>query len=162
MIRKYLFWGLTLVLVAAIFVLVIHGRRLEQRETGSSVEAVKESEATQTRVWAPPDMVIMQSKMRLNKSADGAQYLSARHEVEIRNNGKIPYTNIELRFTYLDGGAKVIETRYYVIKQIVQANTGLTSVDIEMDHLPASTTNCRTTLVYADMGTPAPIEARER
>ncbi|MBP1624567.1 MAG: hypothetical protein H6Q07_2587, partial [Acidobacteria bacterium] len=53
MIRKSLFWGLTLVLVVALISLIVRGRRLEKQQAGKSVEVVQESEPSPIRVLAP-------------------------------------------------------------------------------------------------------------
>ncbi len=153
MIRKSLFWGLTLVLVTALVSLTLRGRRLEKQQSSRAVEIVRPSKTTSTRVLMPQDLEIAQSRMQLEESTGGnAKFRIARHTIEIRNNGKVPYCRIQLGFDYLNRNGKPLTTRTQSVSRIILPGTSLKPVDITLDGLPASTANFRVTIVYADIG----------
>jgi hypothetical protein len=168
MIRKSLFLGLTLVLIVALINLIIRGRRLEKEKSSKLVEVVKDSEPTPTRVLAPQDLEIIQSTMKLVREAAVKQLPTARHEIEIRNVGKVSYGEIQLRVVYLDRNGKVLTTKTRSIAQTILPGITLKFADILIDGVPASAAACRVTIVYADMGLAAqtgclsPFSPRER
>ncbi len=151
MMRKYLFWGLTLVLVAAMIILIIRGRNLEKQEMNQVVEIIKESKSSATRVWAPRDIKIVQAKMQLVQAAGKVNLISAKNEIEIRNNGKTTYSGIQLSLAYLDGKAKVLTTRLHAVEQTIPPGADLKLSDIKMEDLPASVTDCRASITYAEI-----------
>jgi hypothetical protein len=155
MIRKYLIWGLTFVLIAAVIFLGIRGRRLEKQQATQVVEVVKESEPTATRSWAPRDVEIVIAKMMLDETSGKKQNLAARHHIELRNNGQIPYIRIQLNMEYLDGRGKVLEARPYRVDQTIPQGSAIKLDDIKIDKLPTSTADCRVAVIYADVK-PAP------
>ncbi len=156
MMRKYLFWGLTLVLVVALVNLIIRSRRLEQQQSSQVVEVVRQSKPTATRVLAPQDLVIVQSKTTLERKAGGKAQI-ARHEIEIHNNGSVPYGGIQLSIDYLDRGGKVLASRTNPIASTVLPGATVKLGDITTDDLPASTASAKVAIVYADIEhAPAP------
>jgi hypothetical protein len=158
MIRKYLIWGLTFVLIAAAIALGIRGRRLEKQQAAQVVEVVKESETTATRSWAPRDVEIVLSKMLLEKAAEKKQPLTAQHHIELRNNGQVLYDRIQLKIEYLDSRAKVLETRLHSVEQIIPQGTVIKLDNIKIDKVPASTEDCRVAVVYADVKPATPSQ----
>ena len=153
MLRKSLFWGLTLVLVVVIVNLVVRGRRLEKEKADQVVEVVQESKPSPTRVLGPQDLDIVQSKMILEGASDmKPQSHAARHEIEIRNNGDVAYGEILLRFSYLDGMGKVRATKTQSVIRTLMPGAALVLSDILIDSIPASTADCRVSVVYADIG----------
>jgi hypothetical protein len=152
MIRKSLFWGLTLVLVVALVFLMVRGRRMEKKQSGRLVEAIQQSKSTPTRVLGPQDLEIIQSKMHLQGEAGATKpFLAAHHEIEIRNNGNVPYGEIQLRFAYLDRSGKVLITKTHSATQGILPGAILKLADIMVDGLPAATTSFRVTVAYADI-----------
>jgi hypothetical protein len=153
MIRKSLFWGLTIILMAVIVNLMIQGRRLEKKRADQVVEAIQESKPSATRVLGPRDLEIMRSKMIVENESDiKRQSYTAQHEIEIQNNGNVPYGEICLRFTYLDGKGNILATKTRSINRTLMPGADLTISDIMIDDIPATTTNSRATIVYADIG----------
>jgi hypothetical protein len=153
MIRKSLFWGLTLILVIALVNLIIRGRRLEKQQASRLAEVIQESKATSTRVLAPRDLEIVRSKMQLEEEVGGRiRSQTAWHEIEICNDGKIPYSGIQLSFDYLDSRGKLLATRTYSIVQTILPGATLKLVDITVDGLPVSTANSHVVIAYADIG----------
>ncbi len=152
MIRKSMFLGLTLVLVVALVFLVIKGRQAEKEQAGKPVEIVRKSESTPTRALRPPDLEIVESNMRLQDGGPGGnQARTAYHQVSIRNNGQSSYGEIQLKFSYLDRGGKVIDARTYSITQGIQPGATLGVADIAIGNLPAAAAGSRAAIVYADL-----------
>jgi len=152
MIRKSLFWGLTLVLLAALVNLIIRGRRLEKHEAAQLVEVVQQSTPSPTRVLAPQDLEILRSEMRLEtQSGEEAQSRTDHHGFEIRNNGKVAYRGMRLSLEYLDSGGKVLVTRAQTLAQPLVPGATLKLDDIRVEGLPVSTASCRAAVSYADI-----------
>jgi hypothetical protein len=146
MIRKSLFWGLTVVLLAALVNLIIRGHRLEKHEAARLVEVVRESTPSPTRVLAPRDLEIVRSEMRLE-----SQSRTDHHGIEIRNNGKVPYRGIQVSLEYLDSGGKVLVTKMRYITQVLAPGAELKLDDVRIDGLPVSTVSYRAAISYADI-----------
>jgi len=152
MIRKSLFWGLTLVLVVALISLIVRGRRLEKQQAGKSVEIVQESEPSPIRVLAPQDLEISRSAVFLEKVSNGTgKSQAARHEIELRNNGTAAYGSVQLSFEYVDRGGTPIETRHRAVEAALSPGTALRLGDITMEGLPLAAADCRTALMYAEL-----------
>ena len=147
MIRKYLFLGLTLVLIVALVNLIIRGRRLEKQQAGKSVETIKESKPTPTRVLRPDDLEIIGSSMQ--RDAAGP----ALHTVEIRNNGRDSYSRIQLRIAYMDRGGKLLETKHYSIFRNISPGGRTRVTDIRVEGVPDLAARARVTIDYADLDT---------
>jgi len=153
MIRKSLFLGLTLVLVVALITLIVRGRQMEKQQPPREVEVVQQSKPTATRVLGPRDLEILQSKMRWEGEVDGMQpSRTARHEIEIRNNGDVPYGEIQLRFTYLAAGGKTLIDRTHVLTKELAPGASLKIEDIVAGDIPVAAENSRVTIDYADLG----------
>jgi hypothetical protein len=152
MIRKSVFWGLTLLLVVAVVDLILRGRRAEKQEAGKPVEFVQESDSTPTRVIGLKDLEVVHSKMRLEKPTDGdTKSLCAWHEIEIHNKEKTPYGKIQLSIDYMDRRGKVLATKPYSAAGKIMPGDVLHLTDIKIEGLPVQITNCRIALVYAEI-----------
>jgi hypothetical protein len=152
MLRKSLFWGLTLVLVVALVNLIIRGRRLEKQRAQEMVEVVQESKPTPTRVFAPWDLQVIQSKMQLEKDPAGnRESQAARHEIEIRNSGSVPYLEIQLKFNYFNRAGKELVSRTQIIPQRILPGALLIVTGIVVREVPASATDSRVVIVSADI-----------
>jgi len=158
MIRKSMFLGLTLVLVVALVYLVIRGRQAEKEQAGKPVEIIQKSKSTPTRELGPPDLEIVDSGIRLQEGGkEGDQARTAHHQIAIRNNGHSAYGEIQLRFSYLDRGGKVLVARTHSITQGIQAGETLRVADIAIGDLPAAAAGSRTEIASADL---APAQGR--
>jgi len=152
MIRRSMFWGLTLVLIIALAALILRGRRMEKQQAGRLVEIVQKSQPTPTRALAPPDIEIVRATMRLEKGAGGkARDLTAHHEIEIRNNGSVPYGEIQLRFTYLGGSGKPLAYRTHTLEEGITPGAILKMTGIVFGDLPDAAANSRASVDYADL-----------
>jgi hypothetical protein len=151
MIRTSLFWGLILVLVAALISLIVRGRRLEKEQAQQTVEVVRESKATPTRIFAPHDLQMIQARMRLEKDPGGNDKIrAARHEVAIRNSGDVPYSDIQLKFDYMSRNGKELATRTQSIPQRISPGATLNTEAILTD-IPASTADSKVAIISADL-----------
>lgn len=149
MIRKSLFWGLTLVLVVALVSLILRGRRLEKQEAAQATEVVRQSQPSPTRVFAPQDLEIEGSTMQQSPGS------VALHEVEIHNNGSVPYNRIQLEFVYLDREGKVLSTKTHSFNRAdIKPGQTFTATDIRIEGVPASASKFRATILFADMLSP--------
>ena len=151
MIRKSLFWGLTLVLAVALMSLIIRGHRLEKEQARQMVEVVRESKASPTRVFAPQDLQIIQASMQLEKDSGNKENGRAvRHKIEIRNSGNVPYANILLRLYYVSRSGKELATTTYLVSQRILPGATLSTEALVAD-IPASTVDSRVAIISADL-----------
>lgn len=144
MIRKYLFWGLTLVLLVAIINLIVRGRRLEKEQAAKGNEIVQQSKPEATRVISPRDLAVSTAAMRLEPGG------TARHSVEIRNTGSHPYSRIQIRFVYLDASSKTVAERTHIIAETIKPGALLRS-DIVIKEAPSSAVRSEASILYADL-----------
>jgi hypothetical protein len=162
MLRKSLFWGLTLVLAAALTSLMVRSSRLEKRHAGTSEEVMQESTPTPTRVLAPQDLEIVQQHMRLEKESDGKdQSQTATHAMEILNKGKSPYSSIILTISYMDRSGRVVATKTQSVEKNLMPGAAPKLVDIKITGVPASAASCRMEIVCADMGIASQLHQTE-
>ncbi len=153
MLRKTLFWGLTLVLMVVLVNLILRERKLEKERARQMVEIVQESKPSATRVLGAQDLEIVQSKMILeSESGTKLQSRSARHEIVIRNNGTLPYGEIQLKFEYFDKGGKTLLTKTHSIARTLMPGATVELSEILIDDLPDSIANSRVAIAFADIG----------
>ena len=152
MIRKSLFWGLTLVLVVALVSLIYKGRQLEKQEAGKPVEIVQQSRPSLTRVLNPQDLVIVDSAMQ-RQSPDVVS-----HSVEIRNNGNVGYGRIQLKFAYQNRSGKTLATKTKSILRPVAAGSSVRVIDLTVEGVPASAVKSEVTILFAEIGVRPPTE----
>jgi hypothetical protein len=152
MISKYLFGGLTLVLLVALGFLVIRGRKLEKMGEGRTKEVIQESKPSPTRVLTPRELKIVQAKMALSKqSPDKATSQSAQHEIEIQNLGPTSYSGIQVVFEYLNSKGKTIATKPHFINKVLPPKGVLHISDIKITDLPAYIADCKVVVAGADL-----------
>lgn len=153
MIRRSLFFGLTLVLVVALVALILQGRREEKLQANQKSEVIKESAASPIRVYAPADLEIVRSTVEFGKKSDPtATALNAHHEVEILNRGQVPYRQIQLAFDYADATGKHLATKDYLLSSTILPSASLKVPDIAVDSIPLSSIDFKITILRADIG----------
>jgi hypothetical protein len=158
-IRKYLFGGLTIVLIVALTNLMIRGYRLDKKKAQQLVETVEEATPSSTRVLNPQDLKIVQSKMELQPApGKEKESIAARHEVEISNSGIVTYKDIQVRFIYLSPKGDQLGARTQLIEKPVPAGTTLKLSNISISDVPASVTRLETTILCADIQPPSPAK----
>lgn len=149
MIRKSLFWGLTLMLVAVLVWLVLQSRKEETKRTSAPVEIVKTAKLSPTRVVAPKDLEVAGSPVKL---AGGRTKSADRTGVAIHNRGDVAYHNIMLKITCLGGDGKVLHTQTRVVGETLQPSQTLAVGEIATEAVPPGTARCTVTVLYADLG----------
>ena len=150
MMRKWLFIGLTVVLAAALVALVVQGRRLEKKAAQSprSVEQVRESAPSATRVLAPSDLEIVESGFTLRPGAGGKECV---HRLVVRNRGNVGYASIMARFTYLAPGGKALGRRTARVNQPVPPGQATSLGEIVLEGIPDRAVACRAEIASADL-----------
>jgi hypothetical protein len=152
MTRKWLFGGLTVILLAVLVALIIQGHNLEKQKVNQPVDIIQKSKPSPTRALGPKDIEIVQSEMKMEPSGSGAgQVHTARHRLEIRNTGRVAYESIELSFDYLDSGKQVLDTHSYSLNQVISPASTLNIEDIEIDGIPPATADFSVTILFADI-----------
>jgi hypothetical protein len=152
MIRKYMFAGLTLALIATLAFLIIRSRKIEKQQESRVKEVIQESKPSPTRVLAPREIKIIQGKMALFRlSPEKAAAQSAQHEIEIRNLGRASYSGIQLRLEYLNSIGKTVATKAYSINKALSPGGTLNLSGIKIDNLPVSISDCKIIIISADL-----------
>jgi hypothetical protein len=152
MIRKSLFWGLTLVLVVALVGLIIRGRQLEKEKSSRPVEIVQESKPSPTKALDPSDLKVLESKMSLEeKSEKPGESNIAHHEIEIQNIGDTTYQGIQLRFEYLDRRGKVLATKTYFVARKFLPRSTFKLDNIIIEDVPVAADRFRVDVDFADI-----------
>ncbi|MEJ2246653.1 MAG: hypothetical protein P8Y80_11350 [Acidobacteriota bacterium] len=152
-LRKYLFYGLTLVLTSALVLLVIQGRRLEKEQMRQGDGNIQKFTSTPIRVLSPQDLNILNSSMTLEPANISGELSVARHNIEIYNAGTVSYCEIQLRLDYLDANGEVIASIPYGIKYSIPPGDTFVSKDVLMPKIPDATVECRPSIVYGDFET---------
>ena len=139
MIRRWVFAGLTSVLVVALAYLFIQSRKKEETDrTTRMSEMIKTSKPTLTRVFHPGDLEIVESKMTLVSGATtGQKTASAKHALSIRNNGKMAYQSVIFEITYRDQGGRELDRRGYRLSDPL--TPGNRNAEFQIDEVPART-----------------------
>lgn len=151
-IRKYLFLGLTVVLIIVFTNLMIRGCRLEEEHAKQMVERVEEAKPSPTRVIHPTDLKISLSKMEPQPDHTGEKRsIVMRHEVEIYNGGTVAYKGIQLKFAYYTRSGKKLGTRTYFVEKSIPAASSLRLADLLIDNIPAEATGLETAIAFADI-----------
>jgi hypothetical protein len=155
MIRKSVFWGLTVVLVAVIVSLIIQSRRQETQSTPKVTEIVKTAQPSPIRIVAPRDLKVVRSEMKLVKqSAEGAPIAdtqtAAELEVSIENMGSAPYVGVQLRFSYLGSANNTLGSQDYLVEKLLPPGQTTPTGIIKLDDAPKHAEKCDVTIVSAD------------
>ncbi len=152
MIRKSLFWGLTIVLLAALVNLIIRGRRLEKQQAAQAQQTVQQSKPSPTRVLSPQDLEIVNRAMPLDPRHTSIPGF------EIRNDGSVAYSQIQLKFSYLDRRGKVLLTKNHLLAQTLKPGATLKVPDLPAEGIPADAVSVELSISHADIG-PAPTDS---
>jgi hypothetical protein len=155
MIRKSVFWGLTVVLVAVLISLIVKSRSLEKQSAPKVTEVVKTAQSSPIRILAPQDLNVVSSKTKFVKpSAENAPIADeqpvAELEVSIENRGSAPYTSVQLRLTYLGSGNRVLGSRNYLVDEPLPPGQTTSTGIIKLDDAPNNAVKCDVSIVSAD------------
>jgi hypothetical protein len=160
MSRKYLFWGLLVMLLAVLVYMIMQSREMEKQQAAAAIGVVKSAQSTPTRAYSPQDLEIVDAAMDLSPAAPGAQEgrsHAATHELTIRNNGKVPYENILLDITYRGGDGKTLYTKTYMVAdKIVVPGQSVSLSGIRIEGVPGGVKQSSIRIVYAEIAGSAP------
>lgn len=150
-LRKYLFYGLTLMLVAIVVFLAIQGRRMEEERMNADTEIVQKFDSTPIRALFPPDIEILEASMTLEPGDETEQYYIAHHRIEIRNTGNVSYSEIQLKLDYLGAGGEVLASIPYNFKKLIHPGKTFLLADVITENIPVEVTDSIPFVVFADM-----------
>jgi len=143
-LRKYLFYGLTIILASVFIFLAVMGRRMEKEKMKQGSEVVQNYTPTPTRALAPVDLEILKTSLVREQEA-------VRLGIEIKNSGPVSYTEIQLILDYLDAGGSVLLSIPHKIRERIVPGETLLLTDIPADNIPVEATSCRAKIAYADI-----------
>ena len=155
--RRLIFLPLIAVLALALGWMIVRAPEKTPSTAPPSVEDVRKSKPTLTRVLRPKDLQIVDATMELSQSSsDGT--VDASHFVVVRNDGEPAYRNITLAFAYLTKEGKALETRTHLISDPLLPGKTVSVQQVVMKALPRGTSTCTPTVLHADIepaGAPA-------
>ncbi len=152
MLRRSLFWGLTLMLSAVLVWLIINGRKEEARLASAPSEVVQTAKLSPTRAIAPSDLEVAESNVVRTNREDTPELLGP---VAIRNRGHVAYHGTMLRLQCLDSSGKVVDTRTRLAPDTIAPGQSITITDITLEKVPRSTIRYHISIAFSDLG-PAP------
>jgi len=155
MIRKTVFWGLTVVLVAVLVSLIVQSRRLEKQPAPKVTEVVKTAQSSPIRIVAPRDLKVVSLKMKfVTPSAEGAQIAdalpAAELEVFLKNQGPDSYVGVQLRFNFLGNTNNALGSQNYLVNKAIPAGQITSTGIITLDDVPENAVKCDATIISAD------------
>ena len=156
MIRRQIFFGLTLVLLAIVIFLLLRGRKAEQEWEAQNLDAEETQNApsSPTRLLTPRNLKLVQTRVSFEsvpEAAEGKGPAAAHHDVTIRNSGDDAYDSLRLRLEYLDRNGKVLADRIHAVGESLPPRETLHLEDITIDDLPDGLTDCRVSIISADL-----------
>jgi hypothetical protein len=161
MIRRSLFFGLTLILFGTVVYLGFKSRReAAEPQLPQFTEVTQEAKPSLTRVLDPSDLKMIDS---------GQPEAGGIHEpkgailpgcaVSFRNEGSVSFCSLQLKLTYWGQNEKSLETRNITVKGVIRPGGMLDSGGIFAENVPAGTARCEVAVLSADIGTEEPVEA---
>ncbi len=149
MVRRSLFWGLTLMLGAVFIWLIINGRKEEMRQTAAHAEVVQTAQLSATRVVGTGDLEIVDSDVKGVRKDEDKETLGP---IMIRNRGNLPYHNALLRLQCLDASGKIVDTRTWNFAGTFPPGQSVTIPEITLDKVPRASVRMRISIAYSDLG----------
>ena len=145
-----------MVMLGAVLVyLILNGRGRESPQLSPPIEVVKSSKPTRTRVFAPQDLKLVESKLELVRSNGTA---NARHHVVIRNEGLVTYRNTLLKFSYFGPGERSLGTKTGQITDPILSGQTL-SAEVVVEEIAAATVKSSLRIVYSEIEPPVDSRA---
>ncbi|MDR1728870.1 MAG: hypothetical protein LBT74_13270 [Acidobacteriota bacterium] len=159
MIRRQIFFGLTIVLLTVVVVLLLRGRKAEKEQAAQNLKAgqVREAPSSPTRVLAPRDVALVAAEVSFAPTpappdgGDGGEAtLTARHALTVRNGGGVAYGGLRLRLEYVGKSGEVLEDRIQAVEGALPPGESLRIEDVAVTGVPAGAVGCRASIVSAD------------
>lgn len=155
MIRKSVFWGLTVVLVAVLVSLIVRSRSIEKQSTPKVTEVVKTAQSSPIRILAPQDLKVVKSDLKFvelaPQSAPNANAPSMPElEVSLENRGPAPYVGVQMHITFLGTRQNILGSRNYLAEQVLPPGQTTSIGNIKLDDVPKKAAKCEVTIISAD------------
>lgn len=141
---------MTLVLVSVFVYLAVQGNRLEKERKKNSADIVETYEATPVRTLNPRDLEITQATIKISTLPGEQPSPVARHRIEIRNRGKVTYSELLLKLEYRDAHNAEIGFLSRKVKENIPPGDTVLSIELPANTIPDSTVECMPTIEYAD------------
>ena len=156
MIRRQIFFGLTLVLIAVVIFLLLRGRNADKEweEQNMKAEETQSAPSSPTRVLTPRDLKLVQANVSFAPASEGAEEkgsVTAHHDITVQNSGDDAYGGLRLRLEYLDRNGKVLVDKIHAVGESLSARETLRLEDIAINDLPDGMTDCRVSIISADL-----------
>ena len=143
MIRKPVFFGLMIVLIAALVYLVIAGRRKEQAQAKMApVEIVRNSPGTPVRLLSPAELRVV----------DGGPGTA----LQLQNSGAVAFRGAMLTVTFYDRRGAKLGSRELAVSQALPPGQTVTLTDPGATEIPEKTVRRTARVVYAVIGDASP------
>jgi hypothetical protein len=153
--RRYLFWGLTLMLAAVLASLVLQSRRREAaRAKGSPPEIVRVAPATPTRIVRPADLELAEPRLELAAAAQGVRV--AEYTVAVLNKGTVAYRDPMLELTCSDRAGRIVESRRHKLDGVIPPGKAFAAERVREESLPAGVARCTLAVLWAEIDHAAP------
>jgi hypothetical protein len=155
MFRKWIFLGLMVMLGSVLVMLVVQGRRQEAGKSAVPAEKVQTARSTATRVFAPKDLDLDESRVELRPVAtgkDGNPGRAALCRITVRNSGRLAYHDVMLKLTCFGAGGKVLDSRTQLVPGTVPPGQTITVPELAVDGLPRDSVRCGLAILYSDLG----------
>jgi|WetSurMetagenome_2_1015567.scaffolds.fasta_scaffold12965_2 hypothetical protein len=160
MIRRSLFWGLTLILMGAVVYLAVQSRReAGEPQLAQIREVTQEAKPSLTRVLNPGDLQVIESGPAAASGLnDPKAKIPSGCAVSFRNVGSVPYCSLQIKITYWGKNGKSLGTRNVTTKGTIPAGEILNSGGIFAEDAPADTAKCEAIILSADIGIEKPAD----
>ena len=161
MIRRSLFLGLTLILLGAVVYIAFRSQReAADPQLPKIAEVTQEAKTSLTRVLNPGDVKVVESARPAAAGVNEPKgTIQPGCSVSFRNEGSVPYCNLQIRLIYRDHNGKSLETRSITVKGVIQPGGMLDSGGIFAENAPADTAKCEVAVLSADIGTEEPADS---
>ena len=147
--RRYLFLGLTAMLVVVLVSLVLRSRKRETARARPAPEVIRVAPATPTRVMRPADLEIVEARVALG-AATGRER-AAELTVVLRNSGTLAYRDPMLELSCRERGGRKISTRARPVESVIPPGKPTTVGGLREEGLPAAAAECSVRVLWADI-----------
>lgn len=146
-LRKGLFSGLTILLIAVFIYLAVQGNRLEKERQKREADVVETFKPTPVRALEPRDLEITAAFMEHDRPSGAGE----EHRIEVRNSGQTTYGEIRFKLEYLDAGGEELEPLFRNVAEAIPPGMTELIFEIPQDEIPSGAVDYVPSIVYADI-----------
>ena len=153
MVRRQIFYGITLVLLVAVIFLLMRGRNAEKERKAQNTKLMEAASAPPSPVRAilPRGLEIVEAEVSWTRNPDEKDAVTARHDITIRNTGEGSFVGLRLRIEYIDKNGKPVETRTSEVMEALPSGGTLRLSGITVDGLPDAAADFHAVILSADL-----------